>query len=82
MVPLSVGRIVHFYSMGGRTPDEKPSGPYAGIITGVHSERCVNLGLWESDGTPSASPPTSIIFRFENEEAPLGCSYCEFPPRV
>lgn len=44
----SIGRIVHFFDAGLKGLGVNGEGPYAAIITTVHSPTCVNL-----DGFPA-----------------------------
>ena len=64
--PLSVGRIVHFY--------DGAAGPYAAIVTTVHSPTCGNLHVFEDNGSRDV---TSV----QDREASASL-YWEWPPRV
>ncbi len=79
----SVGRVVHFYPQGAK----KGTPPLAAIISKVHSEKFVNLGIFEESGVPMAYPPTSIRIVADGEDSPIDKdtateNFCCWPPRT
>lgn len=49
----TVGRIVHYY--GKDAYGDNGEGPYAALVTKVHSDTCVNLMVFMAGMTPASS---------------------------
>ena len=70
----SVGRSVHFYHRRGAEP-------LAAVIAKVWSPSCVNLTIFNEDGSPMQTPPTSInLFETLDKAASYPC--CVWPYKV
>lgn len=73
MIKPTVGRIVWYR-------DHQPGldyQPCAAIVTYVHSDRLVNLSVFDCDG--EHRPHTSVTLVQENDPVPNG-PYCEWMP--
>jgi len=75
MIKPTVGRVVWFHD--AFVPDTKEQ-PQAAIICCVHSDRCVNLAVFDVNGGGSISK-TSVPLRQEGDVAPAGY-FCEWMP--
>lgn len=74
MIKPTVGRIVWYYpENGGRKR------PRAAMIVDVHSDRLVNIALWNDVGVPDSDPPRSVRLLQDDDERPLG-RFCEWMP--
>lgn len=69
----TVGRHVHFFIKTGADAQ-------AAIITHVHNEGILNLGIFEASGKPMAGPPTSIPLVQPGEEDPKQGFFCKWMP--
>ncbi len=81
MIAPTVGTVVHYH------PSRTPSGnamakqydrPLAAIITAVWSDTCVNLTVFDANGTPHGR--TSVLLVQEDNPIPSGGLYCEWTP--
>lgn len=82
MITPTAGRVVWYF----KSPNENESGfarpaneatPLAAIIAYVHSDRMVNLTVFDANGVPH--PRTSVPLVQEGDEIPGG-SHCEWMP--
>ncbi len=74
MITPTVGRIVHFTPAPGTVGDQ----PLAAIVTYVHSDRCVNLTVFDPYGVPKGC--TSVPLVQPGDAKPEGSFYCEWMP--
>jgi hypothetical protein len=65
----TVGRVVHYHRRKGEDPTPA-------IITKVWSDEVVNLGIFNEDGSPMQTPPTSIRLVQSLAEAPSSGAFC------
>jgi hypothetical protein len=77
MIKPTVGRIVHYRPLGYEVFAHFPTGgqPCAAIVTHVHSDRLVNLTVFDPNGVPY--PRSSVTLVQEGDEKPK-YSYCEW----
>jgi hypothetical protein len=89
MIQPTVGRIVWYkpYSTEGYAvgpmgeasgPDFKNDARCAAIITCVHSERCVNLTVFDANG--ETHPATSVTLIQPEDEQEQSHGFCEWMP--
>ena len=77
MIKPTVGRVV-WYNPGKIYVGPDPRGqPHAGIVTYVHSDSCVNLALFDSNGV--AYSRTSVTLFQGDTDRPSG-AYAEWMP--
>ncbi len=74
MIKPTIGRVVWFHEAFKPDTSEQPR---AALVCYVHSETCVNLAVFDVNGT--ASSRTSVYLRQEGVEAPNG-PFCEWMP--
>jgi hypothetical protein len=74
MIKPTVGRVVWFHE--AFVPDTKEQ-PRAAIVCYVHSDRCVNLAVFDVNGNSTSR--TSVALRQEGDEAPA-YAFCEWMP--
>lgn len=79
MITPTVGRIVH-YTPPSDNVGEWMHAPLAAMITHVWSDTCVNLAIWNHDGSPVYHPPCSVTLVQPGDEKPGGGNYCEWMP--
>ena len=79
MIVATVGRVVWFYPQIN-VGVEPPSQPYAALIAFVHSDTCVNLAIFDSNGVPWQKPPTSITLVQDAADTPASGHYCTWMP--
>lgn len=79
MIQPTPGRMVWYRPNGSDTGVAHYSGdaPLAATVTHVWSDRCVNLTVFDSAGTPHAR--TSVPLVQDGDTAP-GFAYCEWMP--
>jgi hypothetical protein len=78
MIKPTVGRVVWYHpgKWAGDLP--KISGqPWAAIVTGVWSDTCVNLAVFDANG--NAHKDTSVLL-YQGEGPKPDGSYCEWMP--
>ena len=75
MIKPTVGRIVWFFQQDRKMGNR----PLAAIIAHVWTDTCVNLAIFDQNGVPYGSPPTSVRLVQEGDAAPRGC-YCTWMP--
>lgn len=73
----SIGRIVHFYATWLEDFQPNGNGPYAAIVTRVHSDNCVDL---QPFGAPGAREVQSSVV--EKASAQGASAWWEWPPRT
>lgn len=81
MIEPTVGRIVHYYRNGdkGAPVPNYHEGPCAALVTEVHSDRMVNLAVFDWNGNPHSV--TSITLVQPDDELPApGEHYCTWMP--
>lgn len=71
IIPPTVGRVVWYYEHGAAAPQ-------AAIVAYVHSDRCVNLGVFDPNGHVVGR--TSVPLVQEGDAAPERGSYCRWMP--
>lgn len=71
IIKPTVGRILHFR----QSPS---SAAIPAIVCCVHSDRCVNLAIFDTNGVPYTNPPTSVRLLQGDEETPGSGSFCEW----
>jgi hypothetical protein len=76
VIKPTVGRVVHYYPPG-RTTDKQPQ---SALIAHVWSDTCVNLAIFDDNGSPVQKPPTSILLVQDGNEVPSGGGYCCWMP--
>lgn len=72
------GRILEFHP-AGELPEHSPC---VAMITHVHSDRCINIAAWDSNGAPIMTPPTSVQLLQPGDGKPLGGFYCDWPEHI
>ncbi len=81
MIAPTVGRVVLYvpkedkYAFGFCLQAGKP---HAALVTGVHSDRLVNLAVFDANG--KTFPATSVALRQPEDAAPKYGDYCEWMP--
>lgn len=81
MIRPTVGRVVHYipretkYAFGHSVIEGKP---HAAIVTAVHSDRMVNLAVFDANG--KTFPVTSVELKQPEDAAPKYGDYCEWMP--
>lgn len=76
MIKPTIGRVVWFYQDGHQEGEQ----PLAAIVAHVWSDTCVNLAIFDANGCPMQSPPTSILLVQEGIEIPSVGHYCAWMP--
>lgn len=74
MIKPTIGRVVWFHEPFKPDTLEQPR---AAIVCYVHSDRCVNLAVFDENGNTSGK--TSVPLRQEGDVAPSG-EFCEWMP--
>lgn len=72
MIKPTIGRVVWFHS------EEWPEQTLAAIVAFVHSDRYVNLGVFNANGT--LFNVQTVPLMQEGEEKPIQGFYCEWMP--
>lgn len=67
----TIGRIVLFRL-------DAESQEQAAIICNVHSDSCVNLAIFDGNGKPMPSPPTSVTLVQPGADVPEAGYYCQW----
>ena len=78
MIKPTVGRIVHFYPEQGDPFFD--FAPMPAMITHVWSDTCINVAVFDPDGKPMQTPPTSVLLVQPGSEIPLDNPHCEWMP--
>lgn len=60
MIQPTVGRIVHYHAYGDK-PQLPGLEPLAAIVTWVHSDRMVNLVVFDANGEPHARTSVTLV---------------------
>lgn len=78
MIQPTNGRIVWFYPASGDA-DFPPSGPFASIVTWVHSDHLINVCAF--DGSGDSHGRQNVYLKQDEDEnpAPEG-AYCQWMP--
>ena len=76
VIKPTVGRVVWYWPYGF-TPGQQPQ---AAIVAHVHSDRLVNLAIFDPNGCPMLKPPTSVKLVQEGDEEPTSGNYCSWMP--
>ena len=75
----TVGRIVWFFPHGS----DVNASPLAAIVTAVWSSTRVNIAVFDKEGLPFPSPPTSVLFVQDGDQKPeSGRCYACWPDRL
>jgi hypothetical protein len=77
MIKPSIGRVVWFYPAGYNPTTDQP---LAALIAHVWSDTCVNLAIFDANGVPYPSPPTSVLLIQDDGPVPTGGLYCAWMP--
>lgn len=77
IIQPTVGRVVYFYPPGFNAETDQP---LAAIIAHVWSDTCVNLAIFDANGRPYPSPPTSVLLVQEGNPVPTGGNYAAWMP--
>ncbi len=77
MIQPSLGRVVWFTPYESDTMARDNSGRCAALVTYVHSDRMVNLAVF--DGNGNHHPKTSVKLLQEEDERPTS-GFCEWMP--
>lgn len=76
MIKPTVGRVVWYHP--AFQPDQGiDEGTQAAIVCFVHSDTCVNLSVFDENGTPSGK---SSVHLFQGDGARPGGEYAEWMP--
>lgn len=78
MITPTVGRIV-WYTPPATSPFYGDA-PLPAIIARVWSDTCVNLAIFNPNGSPMIDPPTSVLLVQPENERPSGGNFCEWMP--
>jgi hypothetical protein len=62
----TVGRVVWYWPPRERRGTQ----PQVALIAHVYHDTSINIALFDTDGTPFMSPPTSVRLLREDEETP------------
>jgi hypothetical protein len=76
MIKPSIGRVVWYHPAGPIVP--AGAQPLAALVTYVHSDTCVNLAVFDSNGV--ASSQTSVFLDQGDGGAVPDSGYCEWMP--
>jgi hypothetical protein len=71
------GRHVHYIPAAG-DGGLRAGEPHAAIVTFAHSDRVVNLTVFDTNGVPV--PKTSVKLQQPEDETPVGVNYCRWMP--
>jgi hypothetical protein len=74
MLKPVIGMPLHYYSA-----DKRPGQgvqPQLAFVAYVHSDRLVNVALFDSDGHPQLHPPTSIPLLQDGDKIPKKGAFC------
>jgi len=63
----TIGLGVYFHPASWRGGDEQP---LAAFVTYVWSDTCVNLAIFDRNGTPMSHPPTRVLVVHTGEKPP------------
>lgn len=78
IIKPTVGHVVHYYP-SGKSP-VRGDQPMPAIVAAVWSDTCVNLAIFDRNGCPIQTPPTSILLIQEGNEVPSGGNFCCWMP--
>lgn len=79
MIKPTIGRVVWFHPASNASdPGFAPAPICAAIVAYVHSDNCVNLGVFDGNGVSHSK--TSVRLIQDTDEAPEGGYYCEWMP--
>lgn len=79
VITPTIGRVVHYYP-GPDDPTPGDDGPLAALVTAVWTDTCVNLAIFNRNGSPEPNPPTSITLVQPGVDPPLNERYCCWMP--
>jgi hypothetical protein len=77
MIVPSIGRVVWFqpaHFVGARDLAQ----PFAALVAYVHSDRCINVGAFDANGTPFAA--CSVALLQDDDPIPAGGYYATWMP--
>lgn len=75
IIPITVGRVLHFYREGYSSGEQ----PWVALVAYVHSDRCINIALFNENGRPHTQPPTSVRLVQPGDPTPSDGPYCKWP---
>lgn len=78
MITPTVGRIVLYHPRGEKVATVNDQ-PVPAIVTAVWSERCVNLAVFDANGSHVGPGRTSVRLVQPDDDVPEG-PYCEWMP--
>lgn len=78
MIKPTVGRIVWFYPASGDS-QFPPGGPYAAIVTWVHSDHLISICAFDGSGNPYGKRSIHLKQDEDKNPAPEG-AYCAWMP--
>jgi len=78
MIKPTVGRLVHFHEAGIAKKPALEDQPLAAIIVYVHSDRRVNLAVFDRDGTMHCR--ASVFLKQGDSDTPPDSGYAEWMP--
>lgn len=78
MIQPSLGRVVWFTPHDSDSMARGNEGRCAGLVVHVHSDRCVNLAVFDANGR--SHPQTSVRLLQDDDERPEAGFYCEWMP--
>lgn len=73
MIKPTVGRVVHYRPIGVNGP------AHAAIIACVHNDTCVNLAVFDANGSPYSRASVKLLHDDMNPSIPEG-GYAEWMP--
>lgn len=76
IIKPTVGRVVWYYPAGHHGDNQ----PLAALVAHVWSDTCVNLAIFDANGSPFVAPPTSVLLIQEGNPVPTGGNYCTWMP--
>lgn len=79
MTKPTIGRTVHYHPSANDAIHRGRDKPLAAIVTTVWSDTCVNLTVFDGNGTPHGR--TSVLLHQEGNPRPAEF-FAEWPPRV
>lgn len=82
MIEPSIGRIVWYFADHAATKGMKsthPDEPFAAIVTAVHTDRIVNLLVFDHQGTTFAMQSVPL-FQGDEEDDETAIAHCEWMP--
>jgi len=76
MIKPTVGRVVWYWPMGR----DHTAQPNAAVIAYVHSDTCINVGGFDSNGKPFSDTSVMLLQDAESYGNPSGGAWCKWMP--